>query len=260
MADAPVPVAAPVAAPASPVPSPVAAAPVAAPIAAPVVESASPAAVETTVAPVVAAPAVEAPIAESVLSAATEVLVKPEGEVKEGEPAIEAPAPAPVQPLTYEAFKFPEGIKLDDAEVKGYTDIFGKHQIPQPVVQELIDYHTAQLAESNRRQQTVQREVWNSTRQGWVNDFKASDIGGNRAETTLAQAGGVMERYAGGPEQLKELRNVLTMTGAGDHPAVIRLLANVGKVLGEGRPVPATHAKAAPTKSTARGRYNNSST
>lgn len=237
---------------------------------APAVEAPSP--IETPSVPVV--PAVEAPAVEtpvevkseevktepSVLSAATEPLEAPKPDAKVTEtPEVKTEA-APLAPLSYTDLKFPDGVKLPDDEVKSYTDIFGKHQIPQSVVQELVDHHTKLLQENAKRQATVQREVWNSTRQGWVQQFiKDPDIGGNRRETTIQNAGAVIERYGGNADQVKELRDVFSLTGAGDHPAVIRLLAKVGEVLKEGRMVPATRARATPTKSSPKSRYTNNS-
>lgn len=248
--------------------------------------AAAPAAQPTVAAAPAPAPAVEAPApapaaveaapatpAESVLSAASETLKPAEGdaatpleapkpdeaanpeEVKADEAKPSEPA-APPPPLTYTDLKFPEGATINDAELKPYTDIMGKHQIPQAAVQELIDLHAAQLTEQATRSHAAQLENWNSTRRGWVDEFvNDPEMGGKVRETTLSRAAGVIERYAGTAEQQQQLRDTLSLTGAGDHPALIRLLANVGKALGEGRIVPAVRTKATAQRSTPKSRY-----
>lgn len=237
----------------------------AASVAAPEVPSPAPDAGVTS--PVVAeaapAPSIPEAASDSVLSAAAEPMVKPE-EIKPEEPKAEDVKPieaAPVVPLTYEPFVLPEGTQVNEAEMKAYTDVFGKHQIPREAVQELINLHLAKTAELTQRQATMQREVWNNTRRGWVDEFtKDPEIGGNRRETTLQQAGGAIERFGGNAAQQKALRDALTLTGAGDNPHVIRLLSNLGKALGEGRMVAATQSKAPQGKSTSKNRYANSPT
>lgn len=248
----------------------------AAPSPAPAAAAPTPAAAESV--PV----AVEAKAADanaSILSAAAETLKADEpakavdGNEKPADPAkadeakpaeaakpeAEAKAPEPAPPLTYTDLKFPEGTTINETELKPYTDIFGKHQIPQAAVQELIDLHAKELATQTQRQATLQRETWSNLRKGWVDEFVADpDIGGKVRETSLARAAGVIERYGGSAEQQQSLRDTFTLTGAGDHPSVIRLLANVGKALGEGRIVPAVRTKAASSKSSPKSRYNSS--
>lgn len=247
----------------------------AASVAPPTVEAAPPSPSPAPAAAELAPVTVETKATDSILSAAAETLkveepkteeakiadpAKSETEVKAEEAKPEEAKPAePLPALTYTDLKAPEGTTLDQAELKPYTDIFGKHQIPQEAVQELIDLHAKGLATQAERAAKLQRETWSNLRKGWVDDFVAdADIGGKVRETTLARAAGVIERYGGTAEQQQALRDTFTLTGAGDHPAVIRLLANVGRALGEGRIVPAVRTKAASSKSSPKSRYNSS--
>jgi hypothetical protein len=87
---------------------------------------------------------------------------------------------------------------------------------------------------------------YNGWRQNFVND---PEIGGNRQETTVREAGEFIKMYGGSKEQRKELAGLLDQTGVGNHPALIRLLSNAHRSLvSEGVPLAATQAvKAKPS-------------
>ena len=121
-------------------------------------------------------------------------------------------------------------------ELAPYTEILAKHQVPQEAAQAMVDLYIAE----QKRAAEQQIAVWTQTRKGWQDQFRNDpQLGKNRADTTLARAAEVRDRFGGTPEQVAELKDALTATGAGDHPAIIRLLANVAAAFGEGRPVPA---------------------
>jgi len=119
----------------------------------------------------------------------------------------------------------------------------------QQLGQKLIDFHVAEIKTAAERVADQQWEVFNRTQTEWKKAFAEDpEIGGNRIETTLAECGSIIEQFGGkvdpqtgmaNPEQVAELRKVLSATGAGNHPAVIRWVHNVARALGEGRPVPA---------------------
>ena len=218
--------------------------------------------------PVVAAPEpVATPAPESVAAASEPVVAatpEPVAPAAPVEPAqapsllsqpAEVIAPPAPQPVEYQPFTAPEGFTLDDAVLKPYTDILSKHGVPQEAAQELL----TRYAEQQKQQQTAQLDAWARTRTDWRDKFiKDPEIGGNKQATTLARCAEVIDRFSGSAENAKELRQMLSDTGGGDHPAIIRLLNNVAKAFGEGRPVPATMAKAPAPVSTPRSRYPNS--
>lgn len=162
---------------------------------------------------------------------------KPEGEVKPAEPEIVQP-----EPIAYEAFKLPEGIEPVQEQIGKYTEILGKHRIPQEVGQELLDLHTAALSEyaATRAEQTLadQHSAFATVRADWVKQAMGdSQIGGAAWDT----AKGVIARSrdlfvsgskSGTPEYAKdmaEFNDFLRITGAGDHPAFLKFLHNVGR-------------------------------
>lgn len=264
-------------------PLPIAAEPVAAPApAAAVSEAPAPAAVEApapeSVAPapevVAEAPAAEAivarpsllstakadgeapkePAADAAKPEAVKEEPKPPEAVKEGEePKPDAPKPEDVkaaepEPIVYTDWVLPEGAEVDKDKVGKFTELLGTHRAPQELGQKLVDFHMAEMAEATQRLQQHNWDVWNRQQDAWMDEFRADrELGGNKELTTLSNCASVIDQYGGSPAQQAQLRQVLTDTGAGNHPLVIRLLNNVAKVLKEGTSVPAHQAPALKT-------------
>lgn len=181
-------------------------------------------------------------------------------------PKAEAPAPVEEKPLPkFEAFTLPEGVKLDEAPLGKFSELLGKfeldggvdHAKAQQFGQELVSFY---VSEQNRFIQ-AQQDSWTKTREGWRDAFTTDrDIGGNRQEATLQRCKAMIDQYGGTKEQRAEIASVLSLTGAGDHPAIIRLLSNIGKALGEGKPVPAIVPKSPVPASKATRRYSTANT
>jgi hypothetical protein len=262
--------------------APVAAAPAAAAPAAPAATApvtAAPAPVVAEAAP--AAPAVAAPVeaAKPVESAAPAADAKAPDAAKppetpasllsdagkpapvdpaaqaDGEPAPAATEPAQAPAPTYETFKLPDGVSLGEKELVNFTGLLGEfetgakadHAQVQEFGQKLVDLYVAEVQTLGTRLQQRQVEVWNDQNAQWVDQVRSDpEIGGNRIKTTLNIAGSVIEQYGGNAQQIAELRQAFNTTGAGNHPSIVRLLHNIGKALGEGRPVPAQKPAPAP--------------
>lgn len=145
------------------------------------------------------------------------------------------PAPAP----TYEAFTTPEGVTIDEAKIGAFTGLLGAfeqqvvadpskaHEAAQAFGQQLIDLYVAEAQEAANRNARLQADHWQRTREGWAQDFREDpDIGRNRAETSLARMGAFLTLYGqrNGAEAEKAFRDAMTLTGAGDHPAVMKFV------------------------------------
>ncbi len=222
---------------------------------------------ETT--PATAAPTTDAKEPGSLLSDAATAPVeaeKPKGDeakpAADAKPAEAAPAveiPTPV----YEPFTLPEGVSLDGERVGKFTEMLGKFEVAtkadhaqvQQLGQQLVEAHIAEL----KRVEQAGQEAWAKMRDEWKNTFLTDrEMGGNRKETTLARCGAMIEQYGGSADQVKELRTAFAMTGMGDHPALIRLLNNIGRALGEGTPVPALNPVSPVKPAKSARRYANS--
>jgi hypothetical protein len=210
-----------------------------APVAAPAAAEAAPA--TPTPAPIVA-PAVEAAPTPEPAAPAPAPEVKAEGAPEVEAPKLElaaeekkpegAPAEAATQtPPVYAEFKMPEGFKAEPAQISAYSNILAKYSIPQEAGQELVDFHTNELKRYSEALAQQQRDTFAETRRGWVKQVDKEF--GNRRDTIINDAKWAISEFGGDKKQLQQVWEVMAFTGAGDHPAVVRLLANMAKRLRE---------------------------
>lgn len=155
------------------------------------------------------------------------------------------PAPLP----SYEAFKMPEGTQADTEALGAFTNKLAdievkskaEHALLQEFGQDLVNMHVAEVQKTIDRVSKAQFDNFEKIKQDWRQSFvNDPEIGGNRQETTLTAARQFLSTHGGNAEQQAEVRNILDKTGLGNHPAVIRLLANAGKAYSEPKPVPAS--------------------
>lgn len=196
-------------------------------------------------------PPVDAERKPSLLAEAGEKKLKPvevKAEVKPDAAKAEvAPTEVVPEPISYQPFNLPTEVKFEEQALGKYTEVLGKHRATQELGQELVDMYVSEVKQTTERLQKHQWDVWSRTQEDWTNQAQTDpDFGGSRMATTLRRAGSVIEQYGGSPEQIADLRSALTATGAGNHPALVRLFNNLGKALGEGRPVVAPTPKVAP--------------
>jgi hypothetical protein len=150
-------------------------------------------------------------------------------------------------PLTYADFAFPEGVEVDAETLSEARTLLGEMHLPQEQAQRLVDFYAGKI----RQFGTAQSENWVKLNEKWVGDFKADrEIGGDRIQETVAAATRAMDRF-GTPG----LREALIMTGAGNHPEVIRFVARVGRATAEDRFVVAAGASAGASRSAAEVLY-----
>lgn len=146
------------------------------------------------------------------------------------DPVKDATADAqPPAPVKYEAFKVPDGIKLDEKKLGQFTEIIGGAQVKQEVAQSLMDLYVSERQADANAMAQEQRRVWNTLNDGWKSELrKDSVLGGNRLETSLSMAKAVVEEYGGSPEQVKDLLAHTSNNGMGNYPGFVRLLHNIG--------------------------------
>jgi hypothetical protein len=160
-------------------------------------------------------------------------------EAEAAQPPGEAPPAEPLPLPTYEAFALPEGVQLDQERQSAFTAILGEteqkivtspaeaHALVQEMGQKLVNLYLDEAKANSERLAQQQQQVWSQTREQWVSEFKDDpEIGGNRRDTTLARCGAMVELYGRtvGPAQEQALRDAMTLTGAGDHPELLRFI------------------------------------
>jgi hypothetical protein len=187
----------------------------------------------------------------------------PEGPTPErptpGRLAPEAPASAPApavtpangeasllasatEPLAYGAFELPDGVRIDDAEMAAATELFRESGLAQEQAQKFIDLAVSRERAAAERSFKAFVDLQNQ----WVSEIKADpDIGGQKLQASLAAAARAIDRLA-----VPGLKDALNLTGAGNHPDVIRAFVRIGQLLSEdrfapGRP-PAPNARRSP--------------
>lgn len=236
------------------------------PVVAPVVTS------EPVSAPVeAAAPAVEATKVETVLGEA----LKPVEPIAPVTPKLEGgqseePAPPPSQETVnpvYDAFTLPEDVKLDaervtkftellaDLEIKGKTD----HALMQEFGQKAVDFHLNEVKKSMEDLNKFYQTTWERQKLDWKDQFlKDPEIGGNKFQTTVDSALTFLRTHGGTAEQQSEFRAIMESSGLGNHPVMIRLLANAGRAMSEGTPL-AAQRPVQPPKSKTQTMYGKNS-
>jgi hypothetical protein len=231
----------------------------------PPVASPAEAAPTPTPTPAPAAEAAPAPAATPATDAPTSILseaITPKSvEAPAATPPAEVAPPAPVAPPTYESFKLPEGVALEEAKVGEFTKMLGEFEVAnkadhaqvQAFGQRMVDLFIAE----QQRQQNSLVESFTKIRDTWKSEIKADPVfGGDKYTETVKDAGRLIQEYGGTAEEIASLQHMLRITGAGDHPGLIKLIARAGATLAkEGKPVPAIVPKSPATISKSSRRY-----
>lgn len=248
----------------------------------PAVEPA-PVAAQTPVQPVVAAPAVvapvtvtptpepviapvEAPVAPVVETVLGEALAKEPVKTEPTEVKTEQPikeegqSDEPAPPPTYEPFTLPENFTLEEERVKEFTSILGEfegktkadHAAVQEFGQKAVNFHVAEIQRTVDSMTKSMEQEWENTKKGWKESFMSDpELGGNRWQTSIDSALNFIRTHGGTEEQQAQFRELMNTSGIGNHPAMIRLLANAGSKMSEGKPLMAVSPVTAPKSRTA---------
>jgi len=184
--------------------------------------------------------------------------VEAEGQTEQKVEGGQSEEPAP--PPSYEAFTVPEDVQLSPERITEFTkllsdlEVTGKadHAAMQEFGQKAIEFHVNEQKALVEAINKTQLDSWEKTVIGWKDDFlKDPEIGGNRFQTTLDSANKFIKTHGGTVEQQKEFRNLLNTSGLGNHPTMIRILAQAGTAMSEGRPLAASTPVSAPKSKTA---------
>jgi hypothetical protein len=216
-------------------------------------EKAAPAAEAKPAEPKVEAkPAADAKPAEGEKPAAETKPVDAEKPAEGEKPAAETkPAEsAKPEPVEYK-YTLPETLKLDDAtkaELHAALDDFRAD--PAANAQKLIDLHNKSIEAFAKQVAQDQRTTFYATRDTWRKEIMADPILGGAGHQTAAGAVARMRdklvdpadlkprKFDDGAPRLSAFDEFLETTGAGDHPALWRMLHNAARYLDEPAPPP----------------------
>lgn len=131
------------------------------------------------------------------------------------------PAAAPGAPEAYE-FKAPEGVTLDEGMVKDFSGIAKELNLTQDQAQKIVDLQAAA--------QQKQADAFKEQVQGWRDAVQADkDFGGDKLPQTIADAQKAIDLMPAGVRD--EVKQLLDSTGFGNHPAVVKGFAAIGKLV-----------------------------
>ena len=146
------------------------------------------------------------------------------------------------EPMTVETLPLPEGMELSDARRDSVLDFVNKHQLPAEAVKEFMDLNASWASEDSDKGM----EAWSNVQEEWVTAAKADPtIGGDKLDPALASISNLIDATMvdaeGKPDQAAadELRQIFTLTGAGNHPLMIRMLSMAAEAANvqEGKPL-----------------------
>lgn len=167
----------------------------------------------------------------------------------------------PAPPPQYEAFQLPENIVIAPERLTEFTSLLasleteGKadHARVQEFGQKAVNMYAEALKHQVEATSKAYKDAFDAQKTSWKDQFmKDPELGGNRSQTTIDAAQSFIRTHGGTEAQQKEFRELMNTTGLGNHPIMIRLLANAGKTMQEGRPLAATK----PVPSTPKSKLN----
>lgn len=163
-----------------------------------------------------------------------------------GRPEEPTAAPAPTEAAvpaapTYEPFALPDGLTIEPDKLNGYTEILGKHSLPQEAGQELLNLYIAERQKDAVQTVAQQHQAFADMRKGWQEGVRTDpEIGGANFHTAMDAVASVRDRFIPQSGPVKEaFDKFLVTTGAGDHPEFLRFIARIGAAFREPAPPPA---------------------
>lgn len=136
-------------------------------------------------------------------------------------------------PLTAENLTFPEDMAVNEQARDDFLSILNNRELsPAEQAQKLVDLQTSLAREASE----TGSKAWDEVTADWVSKVKADpEFGGPKHEATMLSIGKLVQNYGD-----DDLRDAMNLTGAGNHPAVVRFLAKIAKDFNEGGPVSGT--------------------
>src|SRR5690606_4144437 len=147
------------------------------------------------------------------------------------ESSAESGEAAEFVPLTAEDLAIPEGFEVVDEIRDKFLDVINDREMSaNDRANALIELQAETIRQASERIS----EAWTQQRKAWVEEVKADpDIGGDKLEPTMGKISKLLNEF--GDPNLRE--QVFDITGAGDHPLMIKFLGKVADAHSEGTPV-----------------------
>lgn len=150
------------------------------------------------------------------------VVTPPAAEVKIEEVKTEEVKPD----FTFADIKLPEGLEVPEEASTKFMELMSKDMTPRERAQALIDLQ-ADVAKQASEKGSAE---WVKLQQTWAGEVEADpEIGGANLEQSKSLIGGLLEQFS-----VEGAREAFDLTGAGNHPAIVKFFVKVAKAMGEG--------------------------
>lgn len=166
---------------------------------------------------------------------------KPEGDKKpaEGKEGEAKPKEGEAVPLKLEDIKAPEGFEINKEAMEAALPVFNELGINAEGASKLLGLYQSELAKAEE----APYEAWANMRADWQKEITSDpDIGKNipAVKADLGRMYDLIAEQPGGATVVKEFKEVMDLTGAGDNVRFVRLFHRLAKMVGEGNHVQGT--------------------
>ncbi len=125
----------------------------------------------------------------------------------------------------YADFTLPEGVVIDVDGMSEAKKFFAEDGLSQDRAQAYVDLYTNRLKDAME----APYKLWAETQRSWQDEVRNDrEIGGARLAANLGVAAKAVDRFGG-----DALRQALNVSGAGNHPEIIRAFIRIGKAISE---------------------------
>lgn len=169
-------------------------------------------------------------------------------------PTDATPAPKPAEPAKptiadtgapekYADFKVPDGVTLDAKTLEAATPIFKDLGLTQDQAQKLIDFQTAQMKELAAAPKAVFEQVnaeWSAKTLADPEISGAVSGGKTGIDAVKYDISRALDSISD-PKLKSEFRDVMNVTGAGNHPAFVKTFWKLSQRIAEGSHVPGSN-------------------
>ena len=122
--------------------------------------------------------------------------------------------------------KAPEGAGLDAEGLKAFEPIFKEVGLSQEQAQKLVNLYGEKQASFVEEQ----KGIWEKQQSTWIEEFKADKVFGGANTDASVQAAEKAWRHFGTAEDIR----LVHQFGLANFPPLVKILARVGKEMGEG--------------------------
>ena len=142
-------------------------------------------------------------------------------------------------PEKYEDFKLPEGVELKGEQLTAATALFKEMGLPQDAAQKLVDFHTAQMKAAADGPANALRDMradWQAKTHADPDIAKVVVDGKTGLDAVKINVAKVFSAI-GNEKLVNDFKEVMNLTGVGDHPAFINVINKLAGFVTEGKHV-----------------------